>query len=153
MLPPLIPVLAWFALLLRYPLRTLAVAMPLLGLILALGIWLQWQEKTTERLLNELSITLTYAPQSCPADLPLQVSIHNNTDRNLISLNWRIAAYRPGERINLVEERYNNPAYSDNSPLVAGQQWQHCLPLPQLRSGYRAVSLKFRAEYRRGQFQ
>lgn len=152
MLPPLIPVLTWLALLFKYPKRTLAVALPLLCILLGLAAWVQWQEKSNEELLAQLQMSIEYAPQQCPADLPLLVRIDNTSERALESLSWRIAAYRPGERVNLVEERYNNPSYGDDTPLAAGQHWEHCLPLPQLRSGYRATSLEFRIENRKGRF-
>lgn len=149
---PLIPALTWIALLVRYPKRTLAVALPLLALLLVIAARVQWVETRTESLLAQLQMSIEYAPQDCPADLPLRVRIDNNSGRALDSLSWRIAAYRPGERTNLVEERYNSPAYSGDSPLAAGQHWEHCLPLPQLRSGYRASSLEFRIEQRKGRF-
>lgn len=152
MLPPLLPALTWIALLLRYPKRTLAVAIPLFSLLLALAVWVQWQEKSNEQLLAQLQMTLEYAPDSCPEDMPLLVRIENSSSRPLDSLGWRIAAYRPGERTNLVEERYNNPVYSGDSPLAPGQHWQHCLPLPELRSGYRPATLEFRVEKRQGRF-
>ena len=152
MLPPFIPILAWFALLLRYPKRTLAVILPVLCTLLGVAVWVQWQEKTNEKLLAQLQMTVRLAPEHCPADLPLYVRIDNTSERALESLSWRIAAYRPGERTNLVEERYNNPAYTGDSPLAAGQHWEHCLPLPQLRSGYRAATLEFRIEKRQGRF-
>ncbi len=152
MLPPLIPVLTWLTLLVRYPRRTLAVALPLLSIVLVLAVWVQWQEKTNEQQLARLEITVTHAPQLCHADTPLLVRIVNTSEQPLDSLSWRIAAYRPGERVNLVEERYNNPSYSGDSPLIPGQHWEHCLPLPQLRSGYRAESLEFRIENRKGRF-
>lgn len=152
MLPPLIPALTWLALLFRYPGRTLAVALPLLCILLGLAVWVQWQEKSDEKLLAQLQISLEYAPEQCSPDLPLLVLIDNTSGRALASLSWRIAAYRPGERVNLVEERYNNPAYSDDSPLAAGQHWESCLPLPQLRTGYRASTLEFRVENRKGRF-
>lgn len=149
---PLIPALTWLALLLRYPKRTLAVAVPLLSVLLLLAAWVQWQEKTTEQLLAQLEISIDYVPAQCGAEKPLLVRIDNTSDRALDSLSWRIAAYRPGERINLVNERYNSPAYAGDSPLVAGQHWEHCLPLPELRSGYRAATLEFRIENRQGRF-
>lgn len=152
MLPPLIPVLTWFTLLVKYPQRTLAVAIPLLTVLLTLAVWVQWQEKSNERLLAQLQMTLEYAPDECPADMPLLVRVDNTNGRALESLSWRIAAYRPGERTNLVEERYNSPSYGGDNPLAAGQHWQHCLPLPQLRSGYRAATLEFRIENRKGRF-
>ncbi len=149
---PLIPALTWLALLLRYPRRTLAVVVPLLLVLLTLAIWVQWQEKTTEQLLARLEISIDYAPERCEADVPLLVQVNNTSGRALDSLSWRIAAYRPGERINLVNQRYNSPAYSGDSPLAPGQHWEHCLPMPELRSGYRASTLEFRIENRKGRF-
>lgn len=113
---------------------------------------MQWQEKTTEQLLARLEISIDYAPERCEADVPLLVQVNNTSGRALDSLSWRIAAYRPGERINLVNQRYNSPAYSGDSPLAPGQHWEHCLPMPELRSGYRASTLEFRIENRKGRF-
>ncbi len=148
----LLPLLTWAALLLRYPKRTLAVAVPLFSLIIMLALWLQWQESSTEQRLAGLELQLVYAPEQCPAEQPLQVSLHNTSDLALHSLSWRIAAYRPGERTNLVEDRYNNPVFDSRQPLQPDARWQSCLPLPALRSGYRASTLEFRAEQRRGHF-
>lgn len=150
--PLLLPLMTWIALLLRYPKRTLAVAVPLFSLLLGLALWVQWREHSTEQLLAQLDIQLSYAPSACPHDLPLQVSLHNTTGKALHSLHWRIAAYRPGERTNLVEERYNNPAFDNTQPLAPNARWHSCLPLPDLRSGYRPTSLEFRAVQRRGHF-
>lgn len=153
-MPPfLLPLLTWAALLLRYPRRTLAVAVPLFVCIAALGLWLQWQENTSQQALDQLDIRLHYATNQCPPDRPLQASILNTSDKMLHELSWRIAAYRPGEHTNLAEERYNSPFFNHAEPLTPGQQWQECLPLPELRSGYRPASLDFRAEKRRGRLQ
>lgn len=120
MLPPLIPVLTWFTLLVKYPQRTLAVAIPLLTVLLTLAVWVQWQEKSNERLLAQLQMTLEYAPDECPADMPLLVRVDNTSGRALETLSWRIAAYRPGERTNLVEERYNSPSCGTTALRMAG---------------------------------
>lgn len=95
---------------------------------------------------------ISYAPEQCPAATPLLVQLRNNTDKSLKDLQWRIAAYRPGENINLIETLFTESRYTSSSPLVAGAQWQTCLPLPSLRAGYRASTLEFRVERRQGKF-
>ena len=152
MLPPALIPLTWLALLLRYPKRTLMIGVPLLAILSSIAAWLIIDERRTHRQLDQLDIHLSYAPEQCPPDTPLSVQLSNNTSHALQDLHWRIAAYRPGENINLVETLFTQARYSGSSPLVAGAQWQKCLPLPSLRAGYRASTLEFYAERRQGRF-
>lgn len=152
MLPPALIPLTWLALLLRYPKRTLMIGLPLLVILASIAAWLILEERSTQRQLDQLAIRMSYAPELCPADTPLSVELSNNTDHALKDLHWRIAAYRPSENINLVETLFTQARYSGSSPLVAGAQWQKCLPLPSLRAGYRATTLEFHAERRQGHF-
>lgn len=152
MLPPALIPLTWLALLLRYPKRTLMIGVPLLVILASIAAWLILEERSTQRQLDQLTIRMSYAPELCPPDTPLSVELSNNTDHALKDLHWRIAAYRPGENINLVETLFTQARYSGSSPLVAGAQWQKCLPLPSLRAGYRASTLEFYAERRQGRF-
>ncbi|MCY1313378.1 hypothetical protein D9M70_638950 [compost metagenome] len=70
----------------------------------------------------------------------------------MLELRWQIAAYRPGDSVNLAERLYESPRYSGPGELLPGASWQDCLPLPNLRSGYRASTLEFRAERLQGSF-
>jgi len=152
MLPPVLIPLTWLALLLRYPKRTLAIGVPLLLILGSIAGWLILDQRNNQYLLDHLDMQISYAPTQCPTDTPLLVQLRNNTDQSLKDLQWRIAAYRPGENINLIETLYTESRYSSSSPLVSGTQWQTCLPLPSLRAGYRASTLEFRVERRQGHF-
>ncbi len=152
MLPPVLIPLTWLALLLRYPKRTLAIGLPLLAVLGSIAAWLILDQRNNQYLLDHLDMQISYAPEQCPAATPLLVQLRNNTDKSLKDLQWRIAAYRPGENINLIETLFTESRYTSSSPLVAGAQWQTCLPLPSLRAGYRASTLEFRVERRQGKF-
>lgn len=152
MLPPVLIPLTWLGLLLRYPKRTLMIGVPLLAILGSIAGWLILDNRHTQQLLDHLDIQISYAPSECSADAPLSVHLRNNTDKSLKDLQWRIAAYRPGENINLVETLFTEARYSSVSPLVAGAQWHTCLPLPSLRAGYRASTVEFRIERRQGHF-
>lgn len=152
MLPAALIPLTWLGLLLRYPQRTLMIGLPLLAVLGTIALWLILDERSNQRLLDHLEIKISYAPKQCPADMPLSVQLSNNTQKSLKDLQWRIAAYRPGENINLVETTFTQARYSSSSPLVAGAQWQSCLPVPSLRAGYRPSTLEFRVEHRQGNF-
>lgn len=152
MLPPVLIPLTWLALLLRYPKRTLAIGVPLLAILGSIAGWLILDQRNNQYLLDHLDMQISYAPTQCPADAPLLVQLRNNTDQSLKDLQWRIAAYRPGENINLIETLFAESRYTSSSPLVSGAEWQTCLPLPSLRAGYRASTLEFRVERRQGKF-
>lgn len=154
MLPPvLFPLFTWLALLIRYPKRTLAIAVPVFTGILGIAIWVQWQEKSNEHLLNQLSIQLDFSTANCPADRPLAIKIENTTEYTLSELRWQVAAYRPGERVNLARSGFDETSYMLPNVLLAKQSWQHCLPLPNLRAGYRASTLEFSAQSLKGKFE
>lgn len=142
----------WLILLVRYPLRAVPIS---LGAVLGLGLvaaWVLWQEHREQRLLAQLELRLSYAPAHCPASQPLRVQLHNHSPQPLQSLQWETAAYAPGAQINLVETRHDSPHYEGPGNLQPGEQWDACVPLPALRSGYRASTLRFNAERLQGRF-
>ncbi|WP_313741528.1 multidrug transporter [Pseudomonas sp.] len=144
--------LTWLALLLRYPQKALPLSLAAvfgLGLVAA---WVAWQDTREASQLARLDLRLSYAPDRCPADRPLQVQMKNANAAPLIELRWRIAAHAPGDTVNLAEGTYSAPRYRGPGELQAGAQWSDCLPLPPLRSGYRPQTLGFRAEHLQGRF-
>ncbi len=154
MIPPvLFPLFTWLALLIRYPKRTLAIAVPVFTGILGIAIWVQWQEKSNEHLLNQLSIELAYSTTICPIDRPLAITVDNTTEHRLKELRWQVAAYHPGERVNLARSGFDETSYMLPNVLPAKQSWQHCLPLPNLRAGYRASTLEYSAQDLKGKFE
>jgi hypothetical protein len=144
--------LTWLILLLRYPSRALPISMAaLLGLGLVAS-WVIWQESRESQRLGHLQLRLEYAPERCPGNRPLALELTNGSDATLQELHWQVAAYRPGETVNLARQLYESPRYSGPGDLLPGATWQDCLPLPTLRSGYRASTLEFRAERLQGHF-
>ncbi|EXF44813.1 drug/metabolite transporter (DMT) superfamily permease [Pseudomonas sp. BAY1663] len=145
-------VLTWLILLIRYPLRAVPVSLgAALGLVLIAG-WVLWQEHREEQLLAQLELRLVYAPERCPGAQPLYTSLHNHSDKPLQELRWEVAAYAPGSRTNLARATFEAPTYQGPGDLQSGAHWESCLPLPPLRSGYRAATLEFRAERLQGRF-
>ncbi|WP_172147702.1 multidrug transporter [Pseudomonas tumuqii] len=145
-------VLSWLILLIRYPSKALPISLvALIGLGLVAS-WVLWQESRETRHLAHLQLRLVYDPQNCPANRPLALTLQNGSSAALLELRWQIAAYRPGDSVNLAERLYESPRYSGPGELLPGATWQDCLPLPTLRSGYRASTLEFRAERLQGSF-
>jgi hypothetical protein len=99
-----------------------------------------------------LELRIAYAPEQCPADRPLQLKMNNGNDVPLTELRWRIAAYAPGDTVNLADNQYTAPRYRGPGELQAGANWEDCLPMPPLRPGYRPQTLEFRAERLQGSF-
>jgi hypothetical protein len=145
-------ILSWLILLIRYPSKALPVSLAALVGLGLVASWVLWQEGRDTHDLARLELRLDYAPDSCPADRPLALTLKNRSDAALLELQWQIAAYRPGDSVNLIERLYATPHYSGPGELLAGADWQTCLPLPTLRSGYRASTLEFRAERLQGRF-
>lgn len=152
MLVGILLIFTWLILLLRYPGKALPVSLAAfigLGLIASIVIW---QDNREADRLGRLELRLTYQPEQCPADRPLQVTLRNGNDVPLAELLWRVAAYRPGDTVNLADNNYTAPRYRGPGELLTGGEWQDCLPLPPLHSGYRPQTLEFRAEQLRGGF-
>ncbi|UQY33266.1 multidrug transporter [Pseudomonas fulva] len=145
-------VLSWFILLIRYPAKALPISLAALAGLGLVASWVLWQESRENRNLAHLELRLSYAPENCPADRPLQLHLHNGSEAALQALRWQVAAYRPGDSVNLAQRLFEAPRYSGPGELLPGADWQTCLPLPTLRSGYRASTLEFRAEQLQGTF-
>ena len=145
-------VLIWFVLLLRYPAKALPVSLAALCGLGLVALWVAWLETRDERQLARLELRMDFAPVQCPADRPLQVLVKNGNTIPLVELHWRVAAYAPGDTVNLVENDYEGPRYRGPGSLQPGATWTDCVPLPVLRSGYRPLTLEFRAERLQGTF-
>lgn len=152
MLIGVVLILTWLVLLLRYPAKALPASMAAAAGLGIVALCVIWQDSREARQLDRLQLRLDYAPQQCPAGKPLLVLIDNGNDIPLVALRWQIAAYAPGDRVNLAENSYETPRYSGPGELQAHAQWQDCLPLPTLRPGYRPQTLEFRAERLQGSF-
>lgn len=145
-------IVTWVVLLLRYPGRALPIsAAALVGLALVVSLAI-WQDSRDERHLQRLELRIRYAPTLCPADRPLRVELKNGSAAPLLELRWKVAAYRPGDTVDLAENLYETPRYRGPGALLGGEDWNDCLPLPTLRPGYRASTLEFRAERIEGRF-
>jgi hypothetical protein len=145
-------IFTWLVLLLRYPSKALPVSLAAaVGLGIVAGV-VVWQDKRDARRLERLQLRLDYAPQQCPTGKPLLVLIDNGNDVPLQELRWKVAAYAPGDTVNLADDTYTAPRYRGPGELLPGSQWQDCLPLPPLRNGYRPQTLEFRAERLQGAF-
>lgn len=145
-------VLTWLVLLLRYPAKALPVSLAALLGLLMVGLWVVWLDNREARQLARLELRLDYAPTQCPAGRPLRVTMNNGNDVPLVELRWRVAAYAPGDTVNLAENTYTAPRYRGPGELQAGANWTDCLPLPPLRPNYRPQTLEFRAEHLQGSF-
>lgn len=145
-------IITWLILLIRYPAKALPVSMAALFGLGLVALWVVWLDNREARQLARVELRLSYEPQECPADRPLKVALNNGNDVPLVELQWRIAAYAPGDTVNLAENLYSAPRYRGPGELQAKGTWQDCLPLPPLRSGYRPQTLEFRAERLQGTF-
>ncbi|MCE1008888.1 multidrug transporter [Pseudomonas monteilii] len=145
-------ILTWLVLLLRYPAKALPVSMAAVCGLGLVALMVFWQDSREALQLARLDLRLSYAPEHCPADRALQVRLKNGNDAPLTELRWRVAAYAPGDTVNLAENSYNAPRYRGPGELQPGAEWKDCLPLPPLRSGYRPQTLEFRAEHLQGNF-
>ncbi|EJM25822.1 MULTISPECIES: hypothetical protein [Pseudomonas] len=145
-------VITWLILLLRYPAKALPVSMAAavgLGLV---AMWVVWLDNREVKQLARLELRIVYAPEHCPADRPLLLKMNNGNDVPLTELRWRIAAYAPGDTVNLADNQYAAPRYRGPGELQPGGNWEDCLPMPPLRPGYRPQTLEFRAERLQGSF-
>ncbi|QXI27606.1 multidrug transporter [Pseudomonas vanderleydeniana] len=145
-------VITWLILLLRYPAKALPVSMAALAGLGMVAAWVAWMDSREARQLAHLEMRIDYAPEHCPADRPLQLKMKNDNKVPLVELRWRVAAYAPGDTVNLAENSYAAPRYRGPGELQAAGVWEDCLPLPPLRPGYRPQTLEFRAERLQGSF-
>lgn len=145
-------VISWAVLLIRYPMRAIPIS---LGALLGLGLvaaWVIWQEQREAHLLAQLEVQMIYNAKVCSAARPIHVSLINRSAKPLKSLRWEIAAYSPGSSLNVMNSGYEDPRYQGSPELQPEAQWETCLSVPPLRSGYRGGQLEFRAERLRGDF-
>lgn len=145
-------IIAWLLLLLRYPRKAFPVSLAALAGLAIVAASVAWLDNREAEQLARLELRLVYDPAQCPADRPLQLRLQNGNDVPLTELAWRIAAYAPGDTVNLADNQYTAPRYRGPGELQAGASWQDCLPIPPLRTGYSAQNLEFRAERLQGSF-
>ena len=146
-------VLIWLCALVRFPRVMLPATAVLVSIALllaaAVGIW-QWRH---ERQVDDLQISIRHVPEACDFGKPLQVRIHNTSERTTRHIRWQLKAVQPGYNTNLLDIGVTANTYELALTLQPGEQWQACQVVPRLRSGYRAADLHYRAEQVRVQFQ
>ena len=145
-------IITWLVLLLRYPSKALPVSLAAVAGLAIVAASVAWLDHREAQQLARLELRMVYAPDQCPPDRPLSLTLRNSNDVPLLELGWRAAAYAPGDSVNLADNLYTAPRYRGPGELLAGGVWQDCLPLPPLRAGYRAQTLEFRAERLHGKF-
>ena len=145
-------IITWLVLLLRYPSKALPVSLAAVAGLAVVAASVAWIDHREAQQLARLELRVVYAPEQCPADRPLSLTLRNGNDVPLLELGWRVAAYAPGDTVNLADNLYTAPRYRGPGELQAGAVWHDCLPLPPLRAGYRAQTLEFRAERLQGSF-
>ena len=145
-------IITWLVLLLRYPAKALPVSLAAVAGLAIVAASVAWLDHREAQQLARLELRMVYAPDQCPPDRPLSLTLRNSNDVPLLELGWRVAAYAPGDSVNLADNLYTAPRYRGPGELLAGGVWQDCLPLPPLRAGYRAQTLEFRAERLHGKF-
>ena len=145
-------IITWLVLLLRYPSKALPVSLAAVAGLAIVAASVAWLDHREAQQLARLELRMVYAPDQCPSDRPLSLTLRNSNDVPLLELGWRVAAYAPGDSVNLADNLYTAPRYRGPGELLAGGVWQDCLPLPPLRAGYRAQTLEFRAERLHGKF-
>ena len=145
-------IITWLVLLLRYPSKALPVSLAAVAGLAVVAASVAWLDHREAQQLARLELRMVYAPEQCPADRPLSLTLRNGNDVPLLELGWRVAAYAPGDTVNLADNFYTAPRYRGPGELQAGAVCHDCLPLPPLRAGYRAQTLEFRAERLQGSF-
>lgn len=145
-------IITWLVLLLRYPSKALPVSLAAVAGLAIVAASVAWLDHREAQQLARLELRMVYAPDQCPPDRPLSLTLRNSNDVPLLELGWRVTAYAPGDSVNLADNLYTAPRYRGPGELLAGGVWQDCLPLPPLRAGYRAQTLEFRAERLHGKF-
>jgi hypothetical protein len=102
-------ILIWFVLLLRYPAKALPVSLAALAGLGLVALWVAWLDTHEERQLARVELRMEYAPERCPADRPLRIALTNGNSSPLVEFRWRVAAFAPGDTVNLVENDYDAP--------------------------------------------
>lgn len=135
----------WLFLLLRYP----RVMLPASGVVLALVLLLaafvgvrQWQN---DQHLDQLHISIAYAPEQCEFGKPLRVEISNRSDQTASNIQWQLQALQAGQQRNMLDTSVAEGRYRVDEPLAAGATWLRCFTIPPVRSGYRASELRYHA--------
>lgn len=121
-------IITWLILLLRYPAKALPVSLAAAVGLGFVAIWVVWLDSREASQLARLELRISYAPQECPADRPLKLVLINGNDVPLTELRWRLAAYAPGDPVNLADTVYAAPRYRGTGDLPGGGYWVDCLP-------------------------
>ena len=145
--------LVWLVMLVRFP----RIMLPASGVIVVLALLLaaavgikQWRH---EARVDQLEISVRYAPTDCDFGKPIQVSIVNGSGRTATAVSWQLHATQPGANTNLLDQGVTTGTYQLDHPLHADARWQQCYAVPPLRSGYRAADLQYQAQRVRAEFQ
>ena len=145
--------MVWLVMLVRFP----RIMLPASGIIVVLALLLaavvgikQWRHESR---VDQLEISVRFAPADCDFGKPILVSIQNASGRTARQVSWQLQATQPGANANLLDLGVTGSTYQMDQPLHADARWQQCYAAPPLRSGYRAADLQYQAQRVRAEFQ
>ncbi|MFZ2289209.1 MAG: multidrug transporter [Halopseudomonas yangmingensis] len=142
----LVVLLAWILLLLRFPRIMIPASLGVLAVALLLAVSVGVKQWLDSRQLARIDIRIEYAPQQCEFGKPLLVRIDNRSERTAQRISWQLLARQPGYSSNLIDTGSTDAGWETDRALAPGEQWQHCLRLPRLRSGYQPAELEYQAQ-------
>lgn len=145
--------LVWLILLVRFPRPMVPASLVIAALALLLGAFVASMQWLEGRRVDQLDISITYAPEACDFGKPLRVDITNNSAHTVTNISWRLLAAQPGYNSNLVDTSTAASTYRINQPIPPDENWTGCYQVPRLRTGYRAPDLDYRADHVRADFQ
>ena len=73
-------IITWLILLLRYPAKALPVSLAAAAGLGLVAVWVVWLDNREASQLARLELRITYAPQDCPADRPLKLTLNNGNE-------------------------------------------------------------------------
>ena len=146
MLFAIVLLLTWLILLIRYPRHALPILLLAAFSIGVLALAVAWSEARHAKQLKRVSLTLTYAPQRCPAQTPLELTLHNTSDYALSEVRFKVTAFAPEVSANLIQSGYAELCLPSSQRIDQGAHISTCLALPPLRPGYRPSGVSFAAQ-------
>lgn len=100
------------------------------GLAVLITAGVLYAEHKETRTLEQIQIDVTYAPELCPHDRPLQVSFANTAATPLEKLLFSIHARIPG--YSSIVTPYTYRQYESEKILAPGESFSTCYPIPLL---------------------
>lgn len=129
----------------RYSKQMVPIIGTTIGIIAILTAYTLYSQKVERQNEDQVEIMISYGSDKCAKNLPISVSIRNNSPKTVNRVEWRLAAYQPGYSTNLIN---STNRFESDKILKPKESVDLCYSVPSFNKKCNPSELEYKVDYK-----